>query len=34
MKVAIGDKVYIPSEKRPYTVKARDDRYIGIRVWL
>lgn len=28
MKVAIGDKVYIPSEKRPYTVKARDDRYI------
>lgn len=28
MKVSIGDKVYIPSEKRPYTVKARDDRYI------
>lgn len=28
MKVAIGDKVYIPTDKRPYTVKARDDRYI------
>ncbi len=28
MKVAIGDKVYIPTEKRPYTVRARDDRYI------
>lgn len=28
MKVSIGDKVYISSEKRPYTVKARDDRYI------
>lgn len=28
MKVKVGDKVYIPSDKRPYTVKARDDRYI------
>lgn len=28
MRVEIGDKVYIPNEKRPYTVKARDDRYI------
>lgn len=28
MKVQIGDKVYIPSEKRPYKVRARDDRYI------
>ena len=28
MKVSVGDKVYIPTEKRPYTVKARDDRYI------
>ena len=28
MKVSVGDKVYIPSEKKPYTVKARDDRYI------
>ena len=28
MRVNIGDKVYIPTDKRPYTVKARDDRYI------
>ena len=28
MKVEIGDKVYIPNEKRPYRVKARDERYI------
>lgn len=28
MKVSIGDKVYIPGEKRPYTVRVRDDRYI------
>lgn len=28
MKVAVGDKVYIPTDKRPYTVKARDERYI------
>lgn len=28
MKVAVGDKVYVPTDKRPYTVKARDDRYI------
>lgn len=28
MKVSVGDKVYVPNEKRPYTVKARDDRYI------
>jgi hypothetical protein len=28
VKVNVGDKVYVPSEKRPYTVKARDDRYI------
>lgn len=28
MKVSVGDKVYIPTDKRPYTVKARDDRYI------
>ena len=28
MKVKVGDKVYIPTEKKPYTVKARDDRYI------
>ena len=28
MKVKIGDKVYIPGEKRPYTVRSRDNRYI------
>lgn len=28
MKVKVGDKVYIPTDKRPYKVKARDDRYI------
>ena len=28
MRVEVGDKVYIPSEKRPYKVRARDDRYI------
>ena len=28
MKVGIGDKVYVPNEKRPYKVRARDERYI------
>ena len=28
MRVEIGDKVYIPNEKRPYRVRARDERYI------
>lgn len=28
MKVKVGDKVYIPGHKRPFTVKARDERYI------
>lgn len=28
MKIDIGDKIYIPNEKKPYTVKARDERYI------
>lgn len=28
MKVKVGDKVYLPNEKYPYTVKARDERYI------
>ena len=28
MRVEVGDKVYIPSEKKPYKVRARDDRYI------
>lgn len=28
MRVQVGDKVYVPKEKKPYRVKARDDRYI------
>ena len=28
MKVKVGDKVYIPADKRPYKVRVRDDRYI------
>lgn len=28
MRVEVGDKVYIPEYKRPFRVKARDDRYI------
>lgn len=28
MKVSVGDKVFVPKEKRPYRVRARDDRYI------
>ena len=28
VKVKVGDKVYIPTDKRPYRVRARDDRYI------
>lgn len=28
MKVEVGDMVYIPEHKRPFRVKARDDRYI------
>lgn len=28
MRVEVGDKVYIPNEKRPFRVRARDDRYI------
>ena len=28
MRVEIGDKVYVPKEERPYTVMARDERYI------
>lgn len=27
-KAKIGDKVYVPGEKRPYKVRARDDRFI------
>ena len=28
MRVNVGDKVWIPNEKRTYRVRARDDRYI------
>lgn len=28
MRVEVGDKVYISNQKRPYRVKARDERYI------
>ena len=28
MKVSIGDKVYIPGEKRPYRVRARNERFV------
>lgn len=28
MKVSVGDKVYIPNQKKPYRVRARDERYI------
>lgn len=28
MKVELGDKVYVPNEKKPYRVRARDERYI------
>lgn len=28
MRVNIGDKVYLPDEKYPWTVRARDERYI------
>lgn len=28
MRVEVGDKVYIPNQKKPFRVKARDDRYI------
>lgn len=28
MKVSVGDKVFVPKEKKPYRVRVRDDRYI------
>lgn len=28
MRLAVGDKVYVPNEKRPYRVRCRDDRFI------
>jgi hypothetical protein len=28
MRVEVGDEVYIPDQKRPFKVRARDNRYI------
>lgn len=28
MRVKPGDKIFVPNEKKPYTVRCRDDRYI------
>lgn len=28
MRVEVGDKVFIPNQKKPYRVRARDDRFI------
>lgn len=28
MRVEVGDKVFIPNQKKPYKVRARDDRFI------
>lgn len=28
MKVKVGDKIHFPNEKKPYRVRARDERYI------
>lgn len=28
MRAEVGDRVFVPKEKRPYRVRARDDRYI------
>ncbi len=28
MRVEVGDKVYVPKEKRPFRVRARDERFI------
>lgn len=28
VRVEVGDKVYVPNEKRPYRVRARDERFI------
>ena len=28
MRVEVGDKVFVPNEKRPYIVMTRDNRYI------
>lgn len=28
MRVNIGDKIYVPTDKKPYRVRCKDDRYI------
>lgn len=28
MRAKPGDKIFVPNEKKPYTVKCRDERYI------
>lgn len=28
MRVEVGDKVYVPKEKRPFRIRARDERFI------
>ena len=28
MKAQVGDKVYIPDQKKPFRVRARDERYL------
>jgi hypothetical protein len=28
MRVEVGDKVFIPNQKKPFTVRARNERYI------
>lgn len=28
MKAEIGDKIFVPNEKKPYRVRVRDERYI------
>lgn len=28
MRVKVGDEIRVPNEKKPYRVRARDDRYI------
>jgi hypothetical protein len=28
MRVKVGDEILVPNEKKPYRVRARDDRYI------
>lgn len=28
MRAEVGDKIYVPTDKKPYRVRCRDDRYI------